>query len=144
MEYQEQEKSHRLRTIIITVLIILFVVIVGIWLVSAAINSARLRDNDEARPAEEVSTSQPNDHPAVAEPSSTSISTSPSSNEANSPADQYQKNDTPDTPASSPVSTTPSSRDIPSTGPEDILFSVFLVGVAVYLAGLNLQLVKSR
>lgn len=143
MEYQEQGKSHRLRTIIITTIIILFVVIIGIWLVSAAINSARLRGDDETHSAE-VSTSQLDDHPAVAEPSSTSTSTSSSSNETNSPADQYQKNDTSEVSTPSPVPASPSSKDIPSTGPEDIFFSVFLIGLAVYLAGLNLQLVKSH
>ena len=59
-----------------------------------------------------------------------------------SPADQYQNNKTTTT-SNTTNGATKTASDLPSTGPEDLVFTAILAGVAVYLVCLNLNHKKS-
>lgn len=138
MQNQSTEKSHRLRIIILSIIAVVIVVLIGVWLIVAAMRSVHRGQAAADQPSSAPTISTSSDQPAVAEPSSTSVS---------SPADQY-KNDSATSSSSAPAAPSapaPSrSSDIPSTGPEDVLFSAALIGVAVFLLGKNLQLAKAR
>lgn len=163
--YQEQDKSRRLRIIIISVVAAVLVAIVGVWLVTAAMRSVNRGKTSDTEKTTNVATTK--DSPAVAAPSSTSVS---------SPASQYEKDKsaaTSDTSSTNPSSSssntsstnssstsstsnssttnsatnpanTPAADTVPSTGPSSVIFSALLIGVAVYLLGLNLQLKSSK
>ncbi|MBR1801970.1 hypothetical protein IJ768_01935 [Candidatus Saccharibacteria bacterium] len=128
---QDVAKAHRVKIIVVSTIAFVVILIVGIWAISAAIGSTK--KNDEKSGAEV----------AVSNEQAKEETTNPTGAGATSPADQYSAQDMTATPA--PVQETPVvQEDIPSTGPSEVIFSAIMVGVVVFLLGVNINLIKEN
>lgn len=153
MQTNQPNRAKRFRIIVFATVIAFIVVIFGAWIITSAIKSAEKSRQQEIAAAEESKEEKTNKTETKTENKTEAKSESKSSEKANnqgqtnkistaSPADQYQNNKTTTT-SNTTNGTTKAASDLPSTGPEDLVFTAILAGVAVYLVCLNLNHKKS-
>ncbi len=127
--------------------------IFGAWIITSAIKSAEKSRQQKIDTTEESKEEKANKTETKAENKTEAKTEAKSSEKTNnqgqtnkisaaSPADQYQNNKTTTT-SNTTNGTTTATSDLPSTGPEDLVFTALLAGVAVYLICLNLNHKKS-
>ena len=152
MQTNQPNRAKRFRIIVFATIIALIVVVFGAWIITSAIKSAEKSRQQEITATEESKEEKTNKTEAKSENKTEAKSEAKSSEKTNnqgqtnkisttSPADQYQNNKS--TSTSNATSTTKAASDLPSTGPEDLVFTAILAGVAVYLVCLNLNRKKS-
>ena len=153
MQTNQPNRAKRFRIIVFATVIAFIVVIFGAWIITSAIKSAEKSRQQEIAATEESKEEKTNKTETKAE-NKTEAKTEAKSSEKTgsqgqtnkistaSPADQYQNNKTTTTPNTA-NGTTKAASDLPSTGPEDLVFTAILAGVAVYLVCLNLNHKKS-
>lgn len=153
MQTNQPNRAKRFRIIVFATIIALIVVVFGAWIITSAIKSAEKSRQQEIAATEESKEEKTNKTETKAENKTEAKSEAKSSEKTNnqgqsnkistaSPADQYQNNKTTTT-SNTTNSTTKAASDLPSTGPEDLVFTAILAGVAVYLVCLNLNHKKS-
>lgn len=153
MQTNQPNRAKRFRIIVFATIIALIVVVFGAWIITSAIKSAEKSRQQEIAATEESKEEKTNKTEAKAENKTEAKSEAKSSEKTNnqgqnnkistaSPADQYQNNKTTTT-SNTTNGTTKAASDLPSTGPEDLVFTAILAGVAVYLVCLNLNRKKS-
>ena len=156
MQTNQPNRAKRFRIIVFATIIALIVVVFGAWIITSAIKSAEKSRQQEIAATEESKEEKTNKTETKAENKTESKSEAKSEKTNNqgqtnkistaSPADQYQNNKstaTSNTANGTATSTTKAASDLPSTGPEDLVFTAILAGVAVYLVCLNLNRKKS-
>ena len=152
MQTNQPNRAKRFRIIVFATIIALIVVVFGAWIITSAIKSAEKSRQQEIAATEESKEEKTNKTETKAENKTEAKSEAKSSEKTNnqgqtnkisttSPADQYQNNKS--TSTSNATSTTKAASDLPSTGPEDLVFTAILAGVAVYLVCLNLNRKKT-
>ena len=152
MQTNQPNRAKRFRIIVFATIIAFIVVIFGAWIITSAIKSAEKSRQQVITATEESKEEKTNKTEAKSENKTEAKSEAKSSEKTNnqgqtnkipttSPADQYQNNKS--TSTSNATSTTKAASDLPSTGPEDLVFTAILAGVAVYLVCLNLNHKKS-
>lgn len=152
MQTNQPNRAKRFRIIVFATIIAFIVVIFGAWIITSAIKSAEKSRQQEITATEESKEEKTNKTEAKSENKTEAKSEAKSSEKTNnqgqtnkisttSPADQYQNNKS--TSTSNATSTTKAASDLPSTGPEDLVFTAILAGVSVYLVCLNLNHKKS-
>ena len=153
MQTNQPNRAKRFRIIVFATIIAFIVVIFGAWIITSAIKSAEKSRQQEITATEESKEEKTNKTETKAENKTEAKSEAKSSEKTNnqgqtnkvstaSPADQYQNNKTTTT-SNTTNGTTKAASDLPSTGPEDLVFTAILAGVAVYLVCLNLNHKKS-
>lgn len=153
MQTNQPNRAKRFRIIVFATVIAFIVVIFGAWIITSAIKSAEKSRQQEIAATEESKEEKTNKTETKAENKTESKSEAKSSEKTNnqgqankistaSPADQYQNNKTTTT-SNTTSGATKAASDLPSTGPEDLVFTAILAGVAVYLVCLNLNHKKS-
>lgn len=153
MQTNQPNRAKRFRIIVFATIIALIVVVFGAWIITSAIKSAEKSRQQEIATTEESKEEKANKTETKAENKTETKSEAKSSEKTNnqgqtnkistaSPADQYQNNKTTTT-SNTTNGTTKAASDLPSTGPEDLVFTAILAGVAVYLVCLNLNHKKS-
>ena len=153
MQTNQPNRAKRFRIIVFATIIAFIVVIFGAWIITSAIKSAEKSRQQEIAATEESKEEKTNKTETKAENKTEAKSEAKSSEKANnqgqtnktsttSPADQYQNNKTTTT-SNTTNGATKAASDLPSTGPEDLVFTAILAGVAVYLVCLNLSHKKS-
>lgn len=153
MQTNQPNRAKRFRIIVFATVIAFIVVIFGAWIITSAIKSAEKSRQQEIAATEESKEEKTNKTETKAENKTESKSEAKSSEKTNnqgqtnkisttSPADQYQNNKTTTT-SNTTNGATKAASDLPSTGPEDLVFTAILAGVAVYLVCLNLNHKKS-
>lgn len=153
MQTNQPNRAKRFRIIVFATIIALIVVVFGAWIITSAIKSAEKSRQQEIAATEESKEEKTNKTETKAENKTEAKSEAKSSEKTNnqgqtnkisttSPADQYQNNKTTTT-SNTTNGATKATSDLPSTGPEDLVFTAILAGVAVYLVCLNLNHKKS-
>lgn len=153
MQTNQPNRAKRFRIIVFATIIAFIVVIFGAWIITSAIKSAEKSRQQEITATEESKEEKTNKTETKAENKTETKSEAKSSEKTNnqgqankistaSPADQYQNNKTTTT-SNTTSGATKAASDLPSTGPEDLVFTAILAGVAVYLVCLNLNHKKS-
>ena len=153
MQTNQPNRAKRFRIIVFATVIAFIVVIFGAWIITSAIKSAEKSRQQEIAATEEAKEEKTNKTETKAENKTEAKSEAKSSEKTNnqgqnnkistaSPADQYQNNKTTTT-SNTTNGATKAASDLPSTGPEDLVFTAILAGVAVYLVCLNLNHKKS-
>ena len=153
MQTNQPNRAKRFRIIVFATIIAFIVVIFGAWIITSAIKSAEKSRQQEIAATEESKEEKTNKNETKAENKTEAKSEAKSSEKTNnqgqtnkisatSPADQYQNNKTTTT-SNTTNGATKATSDLPSTGPEDLVFTALLAGVAVYLVCLNLNHKKS-
>ena len=153
MQTNQPNRAKRFRIIVFATIIALIVVVFGAWIITSAIKSAEKSRQQEIAATEESKEEKTNKTETKAENKTEAKTEAKSSEKTNnqgqtnkisttSPADQYQNNKTTTT-SNTTNGTTKAASDLPSTGPEDLVFTAILAGVAVYLVCLNLSHKKS-
>ena len=153
MQTNQPNRAKRFRIIVFATIIAFIVVIFGAWIITSAIKSAEKSRKQEIAATEESKEEKTNKTETKAENKTEAKSEAKSSEKTNnqgqtnkisttSPADQYQNNKTTTT-SNTTNGATKATSDLPSTGPEDLVFTAILAGVAVYLVCLNLNHKKS-
>ena len=153
MQTNQPNRAKRFRIIVFATVIAFIVVIFGAWIITSAIKSAEKSRQQEIAATEESKEEKTNKTETKAENKTEAKTEAKSSEKTNnqgqtnkisttSPADQYQNNKTTTT-SNTTNGTTKAASDLPSTGPEDLVFTALLAGVAVYLICLNLNHKKS-
>ena len=153
MQTNQPNRAKRFRIIVFATVIAFIVVIFGAWIITSAIKSAEKSRQQEIAATEESKEEKTNKTETKAENKTEAKSEAKSSEKTNnqgqtnkisttSPADQYQNNKTTTT-SNTTNGATKATSDLPSTGPEDLVFTALLAGVAVYLVCLNLNHKKS-
>ena len=152
MQTNQPNRAKRFRIIVFATIIAFIVVIFGAWIITSAIKSAEKSRQQEIA-TEGSKEEKTNKTETKAENKTEAESEAKSSEKTNnqgqtnkisttSPADQYQNNKTTAT-SNTTNGATKATSDLPSTGPEDLVFTALLAGVAVYLVCLNLNHKKS-
>lgn len=152
MQTNQPNRAKRFRIIVFATIIAFIVVIFGAWIITSAIKSAEKSRQQEIA-TEGSKEEKTNKTETKAENKTEAKSEAKSSEKTNnqgqtnkisttSPADQYQNNKTTAT-SNTTNGATKATSDLPSTGPEDLVFTALLAGVAVYLICLNLNHKKS-
>ena len=152
MQTNQPNRAKRFRIIVFATIIAFIVVIFGAWIITSAIKSAEKSRQQEIA-TEGTKEEKTNKTETKAENKIEAKTEAKSSEKTNnqgqtnkistaSPADQYQNNKTTAT-SNTTNGTTKTTSDLPSTGPEDLVFTALLAGVAVYLVCLNLNRKKS-
>jgi len=153
MQTNQPNRAKRFRIIVFATIIALIVVVFGAWIITSAIKSAEKSRQQEIAATEESKEEKTNKTETKAENKTEAKTEAKSSEKTNnqgqnnkistaSPADQYQNNKTTTT-SNTTNGATKATSDLPSTGPEDLVFTAILAGVAVYLVCLNLNHKKS-
>ena len=153
MQTNQPNRAKRFRIIVFATIIAFIVVIFGAWIITSAIKSTEKSRQQEIAATEESKEEKTNKTETKTENKTEAKSESKSSEKANnqgqtnkistaSPADQYQNNKSTTT-SNTTNGATKAASDLPSTGPEDLVFTAILAGVAVYLVCLNLNHKKS-
>lgn len=153
MQTNQPNRAKRFRIIVFATIIAFIVVIFGAWIITSAIKSAEKSRQQEIAATEESKEEKINKTETKAENKTEAKTEAKSSEKTNnqgqtnkisttSPADQYQNNKTTTT-SNTTNGTAKAASDLPSTGPEDLVFTAILAGVAVYLVCLNLSHKKS-
>ena len=152
MQTNQPNRAKRFRIIVFATIIAFIVVIFGAWIITSAIKSTEKSRQQEIA-TEGSKEEKTNKTETKAENKTEAKSEAKSSEKTNnqgqtnkisttSPADQYQNNKTTAT-SNTTNGATKATSDLPSTGPEDLVFTALLAGVAVYLICLNLNHKKS-
>lgn len=143
MQTNQPNRAKRFRIIVFATVIAFIVVIFGAWIITSAIKSAEKSRQQEIAAAEESKAENKTESKSEAK-SSEKTNNQGQTNKISttSPADQYQNNKTTTT-SNATSGATKAASDLPSTGPEDLVFTAILAGVAVYLVCLNLNHKKS-
>ena len=157
MQTNQPNRAKRFRIIVFATIIALIVVVFGAWIITSAIKSAEKSRQQEIAATEEskeektnkTETKAENKTEAKSEAKSEAKISEKTNNQGQtnkistaSPADQYQNNKSTTT-SNTTNGATKAASDLPSTGPEDLVFTAILAGVAVYLVCLNLNHKKS-
>lgn len=153
MQTNQPNRAKRFRIIVFATVIAFIVVIFGAWIITSAIKSAEKSRQQEITATEESKEEKTNKTETKAENKTEAKTEAKSSEKTNnqgqnnkistaSPADQYQNNKTTTT-SNTTNGATKAASDLPSTGPEDLVFTAILAGVAVYLVCLNLNRKKT-
>ena len=153
MQTNQPNRAKRFRIIVFATVIALIVVVFGAWIITSAIKSAEKSRQQEIAATEESKEEKTNKTETKAENKTEAKSEAKPSEKTNnqgqtnkistaSPADQYQNNKSTAT-SNTTNGATKAASDLPSTGPEDLVFTAILAGVAVYLVCLNLNRKKS-
>lgn len=153
MQTNQPNRAKRFRIIVFATIIAFIVVIFGAWIITSAIKSAEKSRQQEIAATEESKEEKTNKTETKAENKTETKTEAKSSEKTNnqgqtnkistaSPADQYQNNKSTAT-SNTTNGATKAASDLPSTGPEDLVFTAILAGVAVYLVCLNLNRKKS-
>ena len=153
MQTNQPNRAKRFRIIVFATIIALIVVVFGAWIITSAIKSAEKSRQQEIAATEESKEEKTNKTETKAENKTETKTEAKSSEKINnqgqtnkistaSPADQYQNNKSTAT-SNTTNGATKAASDLPSTGPEDLVFTAILAGVAVYLVCLNLNHKKS-
>lgn len=153
MQTNQPNRAKRFRIIVFATIIALIVVVFGAWIITSAIKSAEKSRQQEIAATEESKEEKTNKTETKAENKTEAKTEAKSSEKTNnqgqnnkistaSPADQYQNNKTTTT-SNTTNGATKAASGLPSTGPEDLVFTAILAGVAVYLVCLNLNHKKS-
>ena len=153
MQTNQPNRAKRFRIIVFATIIALIVVVFGAWIITSAIKSAEKSRQQEITATEESKEEKTNKTETKAENKTEAKTEAKSSEKTNnqgqnnkistaSPADQYQNNKTTTT-SNTTNGATKAASDLPSTGPEDLVFTAILAGVAVYLVCLNLNRKKT-
>ena len=153
MQTNQPNRAKCFRIIVFATIIAFIVVIFGAWIITSAIKSAEKSRQQEITATEESKEEKTNKTETKAENKTEAKTEAKSSEKTNnqgqnnkistaSPADQYQNNKTTTT-SNTTNGATKAASDLPSTGPEDLVFTAILAGVAVYLVCLNLNHKKS-
>ena len=153
MQTNQPNRAKRFRIIVFATIIALIVVVFGAWIITSAIKSAEKSRQQEIAATEESKEEKTNKTETKAENKTEAKTEAKSSEKTNnqgqtnkisttSPADQYQNNKSTAT-SNTANGATKAASDFPSTGPEDLVFTAILAGVAVYLVCLNLNHKKS-
>lgn len=153
MQTNQPNRAKRFRIIVFATIIAFIVVIFGAWIITSAIKSAEKSRQQKIDTTEESKEEKTNKTETKAENKTEAKTEAKTSEKTNnqgqtnkisttSPADQYQNNKTTTT-SNTTNGTTKAASDLPSTGPEDLVFTAILAGVAVYLVCLNLSHKKS-
>ena len=153
MQTNQPNRAKRFRIIVFATIIAFIVVIFGAWIITSAIKSAEKSRQQEITATEESKEEKTNKTETKAENKTEAKTEAKSSEKTNnqgqnnkistaSPADQYQNNKTTTT-SNTTNGATKAASDLPSTGPEDLVFTAILAGVAVYLVCLNLNRKKT-
>ena len=153
MQTNQPNRAKRFRIIVFATIIAFIVVIFGAWIITSAIKSAEKSRQQEISATEESKEEKTNKTETKAENKTEAKTEAKSSEKTNnqgqnnkistaSPADQYQNNKSTTT-SNTANGTTKAASDLPSTGPEDLVFTAILAGVAVSLVCLNLNHKKS-
>ncbi len=153
MQTNQPNRAKRFRIIVFATIIAFIVVIFGAWIITSAIKSAEKSRQQEIAATEESKEEKTNKTETKAENKTEAKTEAKSSEKTNnqgqtnkisttSPADQYQNNKSTTT-SNTTNGATKATSDLPSTGPEDLVFTAILAGVAVYLVCLNLNHKKS-
>ena len=142
MRNQDANRPQRIKIIIITIIAAIIIFIFGAWLITSAIKSVEKKQQanseqnttaqkDEKNTADNKTTEQSSSNNGkTTGNTSNSVNTGTASNKSaagtTSPAAQY--------PVSQQTNTSnTSATDLPTTGPEDLLPTALLIGVASYL-----------
>jgi len=141
MRNQDANRPQRIKIIIITIIAAGIIFIFGAWLITSAIKSVEKKQQasseqntttqkDEKTADNKAAEQSNSSNSKTTGSSSVSTNTGASSNKpginTTSPASQYpvnQQNNTSNT----------STTDLPTTGPEDLLPTALLIGIASYL-----------
>ena len=153
MQTNQPNRAKRFRIIVFATIIAFIVVIFGAWIITSAIKSTEKSRQQEIAATEESKEEKTNKTETKAENKTEAKTEAKSSEKTNnqgqtnkisttSPADQYQNNKSTTT-SNTTNGATKATSDLPSTGPEDLVFTAILAGVAVYLVCLNLNHKKS-
>lgn len=152
MQTNQPNRAKRFRIIVFATIIAFIVVIFGAWIITSAIKSAEksrqqeiATEGSKEEKTNKTETKAENKTEAKSEAKSSEKTGSQGQTNkisTTSPADQYQNNKTTTT-SNTTNGTTKATSDLPSTGPEDLVFTALLAGVAVYLICLNLNHKKS-
>ena len=149
MQTNQPNRAKRFRIIVFATIIAFIVVIFGAWIITSAIKSAEKSRQQEIAATEESKEEKANKTETKTENKTEAKSSEKTNNQGQtnkisttSPADQYQNNKTTTT-SNTTNGATKAASDLPSTGPEDLVFTAILAGVAVYLVCLNLNHKKS-
>ena len=153
MQTNQPNRAKRFRIIVFATIIAFIVVIFGAWIITSAIKSAEKSRQQEIAATEESKEEKTNKTETKADNKTEAKTEAKSSEKTNnqgqtnkisttSPADQYQNNKSTTT-SNTTNGATKATSDLPSTGPEDLVFTAILAGVAVYLVCLNLNHKKS-
>lgn len=153
MQTNQPNRAKRFRIIVFATIIAFIVVIFGAWIITSAIKSAEKSRQQEIAATEESKEEKTNKTETKVENKTEAKTEAKSSEKTNnqgqankisttSPADQYQNNKSTTT-SNTTNGATKATSDLPSTGPEDLVFTAILAGVAVYLVCLNLNHKKS-
>lgn len=153
MQTNQPNRAKRFRIIVFATIIALIVVVFGAWIITSAIKSAEKSRQQEITTTEESKEEKTNKTETKAENKTETKTEAKSPEKTNnqgqnnkisttSPADQYQNSKTTTT-SNTTNGATKAASDLPSTGPEDLVFTAILAGVAVYLVCLNLNHKKS-
>ena len=142
MRNQDANRPQRIKIIIITIIAAIIIFIFGAWLITSAIKSIEKKQQasseqnttaqkDEKNTTDNKSTEQSSSNNGkttgnTSNPANTGTASNKSSAGTTSPAAQY--------PVSQQTNTSnTSATDLPTTGPEDLLPTAILIGVASYL-----------
>ena len=152
MQTNQPNRAKRFRIIVFATIIAFIVVIFGAWIITSAIKSAEKSRQQEiategSKEEKTNKTETKTENKTEAKSEAKSSEKTGSQGQTNkistaSPADQYQNNKTTTT-SNTANGATKTASDLPSTGPEDLIFTALLAGVAVYLVCLNLNHKKS-
>ena len=135
---QKALKTRKLKLIIIAVLAAVVIFLVGIWAISIATNAGI-----GYQPIENPEVANTEDHQNGVEPTSPANSynpvvVEPAPNASTAPTTQAANPAIP-SPAHTPVAT-----NMPTTGPAEVVFSAFMLGVVAYLAALNVKFAREK
>lgn len=135
---QKALKTRKLKLIIIAVLAAVVIFLVGIWAISIATNAGI-----GYQPIESPEVANTEDHQNGVEPTSPANSynpvvVEPAPNAPTAPTAQAANPAIP-SPAHAPVAT-----NMPTTGPAEVVFSAFMLGVVAYLAALNVKFAREK
>lgn len=126
MQGQDANRPQRIKIIIITIIIAIIVFIFGAWLITSAIKTV---EKKQASQTTEVAKGNKKDEKPEAENNKTNetkpvdVNSNKSENQATSPAAQYNTNH----------QVIDQKTDMPNTGPEDLLPTAILIGLASFL-----------
>ena len=140
MTNQDANRPQRIKIFIITIVLAVIVFIVGAWLITSAIksvekkqsetqNSQQHAQKDENKPSESNNSKNNSNNNLNNSSNNNNQNTTNNKNtsNANSPAAQYNTN------AANSNTTVAQKSNMPNTGPEELLPTALLVGVASYL-----------
>ena len=125
MQSQDANRPQRIKIIIITIIIAIIVFIFGAWLITSAIKTV---EKKQASQTTEVAKDNKKDEKPTTEtkPNETKpaeTNTNKSETKTTSPAAQYNTNH----------QVVDQKTDMPNTGPEDLLSTAILIGLASFL-----------